>query len=67
MSADIALETLEEAKDLEKEVIDLERIINVSREAIERLWEGEKKAEYELVSVFMHRGEHSQSSRSERC
>ena len=57
LSVNVGLETLEEAKELEKEVVDLELVIKTSREAIESLWKEDKKAEYELVSVFMHRGE----------
>ena len=61
LSAEIGLETLAEAEDLEKEVVDLERVIQTSRNAIEELWKEDKKAEFELVSVFMHRGTPSPS------
>ena len=59
LSDEIGLDTLAEAEDLEKEVVDLELIIETSGNAIEELWKEDKKAEFELVSVFMHRGEHA--------
>jgi len=46
-----------EEKELTAEIIRLEDSLPVLKRGLESLWEDAREHEYELVSVFMHRGE----------
>lgn len=48
-----------QATELDREILDLQKLIIDSRNAIEELWKEQKTAAFELVSVFMHRGQFS--------
>lgn len=50
-------DTLLEAKCLESELSALRRQIEALRGEIEAIWLDQKSATFELVSVFIHRGE----------
>lgn len=50
-------ETVMEQVKVKEEVVRLETRIKELRQDIEELWADQQKATYELVSVFIHRGE----------
>jgi hypothetical protein len=56
---DVADALGQEASELEAERKEVQERIDDLRREIASIWEAEKEAEYELVSVFMHRGEAS--------
>jgi hypothetical protein len=56
---DVADALGQEAGELEAERKEVQGWIEELRREIASVWEGQKEAEYELVSVFMHRGEAS--------
>jgi hypothetical protein len=57
--ADVADALGQEAGELESERDKVSERIAELRSEISSIWDAEKEAEYELVSVFMHRGEAS--------
>lgn len=58
MSLELAEWTIGEANDLKAEIIHLGEEIASMRKSLEDIWTGHCSAVYELVSVFIHRGEH---------
>lgn len=53
---ELAEDTLQEAADLEEEIKSLSLRIQELKREIAELWQDQHRAEYELVSVFIHRG-----------
>lgn len=47
----------DDKKEVEREIQETQDAIPALKASLERLWSGDKVHEYELVSVFMHRGE----------
>ena len=47
----------QEGEEVTVEINDLENQLTTLKRKIDALWEGAREYEYELVSVFMHRGE----------
>ncbi|PWN53231.1 cysteine proteinase [Violaceomyces palustris] len=55
----LALALENESKALEKEVEEMERTISETKKEMNEIWKDEKRVEYQLASIFMHRGEAS--------
>ena len=53
-----------EAEEVKKEIEALEGVLPELKVKLDSIWEGNREYEYELVSVFMHRGEFFAPSQS---
>lgn len=65
LSPEFQAATLHEAELLSNEIVELEKTVVDSKASIEALWRDAKAAEFQLVSVFMHRGTSVPTARSE--
>lgn len=56
LTSELAEDTIAEAQEIQAELDQLVKRIRELKQEIEALWADQHRAEYELVSVFIHRG-----------